>query len=520
MIPFPHGVFTSALLKTLRKVPQDEPAVEVFQSVKAIMQSEGLPQEPVLAGTLERRKRALLGGEPGEAGRTIVALLRVRRADTVEMQGGLALGIRPGAELAQIAPPAGKQPVRLRVIAVTGLSQSTAVATGGSAAALPPGTQFTVDGWVAPTGEALRVWLPPARLGVTDLAAVATELARLRGAERIEWVEDPVSMDESGAPLYTVQPGAAGWELLPPAGAPIPLGATIRASEVAAAIHRQSNEPVRLLVLLPPSTELRQSLHASKAGAQSAVQQVTDKAGAQYLLVGRVGAEGPEYAWVLPNATARLLESSALSVRTDWIPASDSAPGRRLDDLALRLAKLRAWLRLESPPDNGAFPYHLALRNTNTGAIVTEGPLHNGEGYGLVLRADPARLRPALLEKRRVYVFAIDSRGSGVLLYPRSDVQNRFPLDQLDEKYPAEIQLGDAQLFTIGPPFGVDTYIMLTSDEAISTDALAWEGVRTRGAGGSALATLLRNTGAATRAPEPVTPAHWSVERLTIKSVP
>jgi hypothetical protein len=107
-----------------------------------------------------------------------------------------------------------------------------------------------------------------------------------------------------------------------------------------------------------------------------------------------------------------------------------------------------------------------------------------------------------------------------VLLYPQSDVLNRFPLEQPDGRYPVEISLGDPQLFTITPPFGVDTYILLTTDEAISTDALAWEGVRTRGAGSSALTTLLSNTGAATRGPQPITPAHWSVERLTIKSVP
>ena len=245
-------------------------------------------------------------------------------------------------------------------------------------------------------------------------------------------------------------------------------------------------------------------------------------AAAQYLLVGRIAAGGLEYAWVLPNTTQEALQNSALPVRTDWVATSgrDSVAGPQLDDLALRIAKLRAWLRLESPPDDGRFPYRLALKNTRTGALLTEGPVHDGEGYGLVIRADSASIHPSRVEKRRVYVFAIDSHGSGVLLYPQSDVLNRFPLEQPDGKYPAEIALGDAQLFTISAPFGVDTYILLTTDEAISTDALAWEGVRTRGAGVSALTTLLSNTGAATRGPQPTTPAHWSIERLTIKSVP
>lgn len=522
----PHGVFTNALAKTLRTVPSDEPAVQVFQAVRAIMQSEGLVQEPVLAGTLARRKLPLFGGTPGAAGRTIVPVSRVKDSENVQLKGGLALGIRVGTELVLLHADSGARPVRLQVTALVGLSGSVAKVIEGRAIDLRPGAQFAIDRWVAPDGEVLRVWLPPATLNAKAVLEAATELSGLRRAEKVMWVDDPSAISVSGVPLFVLQFGNAGWELRPPKGPPVALGRTVSALRVAAAIRQHTDSTVRLFVLLPPSAELRKHLSLGAGTPNSAVELTPSMLGAQYLLVGHLAASGIEYAWVLPNVTPEVLQNSPLPARTDWVPSSatDSLAASQLEEFALGLAKIRGWLRLESPPDDGRFPYRLALKNVRTGVIASDTvPVHDKEGYGIVLRADPARINALRLEKRRVYVFAIDSHGKGVLLFPPADVLNRVPLEQPDGKYPAEIQLGDS-LFTIGEPFGVDTYFLLTSDEAISTDALAWEGVRREGDRGgpkaSPLSELLGATGSATRGLKLPVPAHWSVERLTLKSVP
>ena len=191
-------------------------------------------------------------------------------------------------------------------------------------------------------------------------------------------------------------------------------------------------------------------------------------------------------------------------------------------DQALRLAKIRSWLEMEGPPDRGQFPYHLALRNPSTGELLAEGPVYDGDVYGLVLRADSARLKPSL-EQRRVYVFAIDTHGKSVLLFPLSQVQNRLPYEPTAAgTWPTEIRLGQDTLLQVQPPLGMDTYVLLTSDEAVPTDALEWDGVQrgaTRG-GASALAGLLFNNSGATRAGAPVVPMSWSIERLSILSAP
>jgi hypothetical protein len=139
----------------------------------------------------------------------------------------------------------------------------------------------------------------------------------------------------------------------------------------------------------------------------------------------------------------------------------------------------------------------------------------------LVLRADSAQLKPSL-ERRWIYVFLIDSHGKSVLLFPTSNVFNRLPYQQsADGKWPTVIPLGEDSAFSITPPFGMDTYVLLTSDEVVPTDALEWDGVQRRTRGGvSPLAGLLFGNSGATRAGAPVVPLSWSIERLSIRSAP
>ncbi len=81
--------------------------------------------------------------------------------------------------------------------------------------------------------------------------------------------------------------------------------------------------------------------------------------------------------------------------------------------------------------------------------------------------------------------------------------------------------------FSISEPFGVDTYFLLTTEDPITNPGvLDFDGVRTKGGtrGGGPedpLTQLLNENGAATRgvASKPV-PVRWSIEHLTLRSVP
>ena len=511
-----HGVFSSALLTVLRTTPPDEPASRVFQRVKAMMQSTGRPQEPVLAGTAQRLSQPIFGGAGGSAGTTTVAVLRAGAPGEVELQGGTALGLRENTELVRFGRPSGDR-ARLRITKVSGLSRSTAQVIEGERDSLRPGDLFVVDKWAAPPAAGLRVWLP-APLDGPARAQIITALAPLRTTPGIEWIEDPSALAVDSTPLAVVQWQASGWTVETSGKVLARIAGPLTATAVQNALRRQQKK-VRLFVYVPPSRQLIAHLDLGSGTHNDLVAIVPSRADADYLLVGRLHDAGMQYAWMRPNASAEMALKSTLPSRTTWVV--DSGAPAALVEQALRLAKVRSWLEMTGPPADRRFPYRLELRNSTTGALRTEGPVYDGDWYGLVLRADSAQVTP-LLEPRRVYVFGITTDGSGVLLFPLSNVLNRVPYAPTENgSWPTEIRLGQDSLFPIGTPFGMDTYVLLTSDEVVPTEALAWEGVRTRApVGGSPLSTLLFSASTATRAPIPPVPVNWSIQKLSILSAP
>lgn len=148
-----------------------------------------------------------------------------------------------------------------------------------------------------------------------------------------------------------------------------------------------------------------------------------------------------------------------------------------------------AWHRLASPRD-AQFPYRLAIRRQRDG-LWADSVLFGEETYALYLRAEHP---PAQVAPRHVYVLVIDSHGRRFLLYGTSSVENRFPRPG---RAPAEIPLGPTAVFDVVPPYGLDTYYLLTTDEPLPNPrVLEWENVRS------------------------AAPSLWSIERRTFESVP
>ena len=100
------------------------------------------------------------------------------------------------------------------------------------------------------------------------------------------------------------------------------------------------------------------------------------------------------------------------------------------------------------------------------------------------------------------------------------------PYDPTDANHPTppqKIPLGNPlnpTMFTVTNPYGVDTFLLLTSSEAIPIPSvLDSDGVRTRGvAESNPLQELLGNMGARTRGVEMGVPTDWSIQKLPIKS--
>jgi hypothetical protein len=233
-----------------------------------------------------------------------------------------------------------------------------------------------------------------------------------------------------------------------------------------------------------------------------------------YIVESRTRAGEQEYRLVAANATPGTAKDSPLPKQTDWT--------RSLTEYALRIQRIRGWLCLVGPPTIH-FPYQLGLKNTKTGEIKANGALIEGEDYRLVLKADD--LAPeAHIAPRYVYAFSIDRQGKGTLLYPTPSTGNdgnRLPPDPA----PAMIELGQKnETVQVGPPFGVDTYILLTTAQPLPHPGVFdFDGVETTGASrgrSDPLEALLAGVGTPDARGPVAAPAKWSVQKTQFRSVP
>ncbi len=249
-----------------------------------------------------------------------------------------------------------------------------------------------------------------------------------------------------------------------------------------------------------------------------------------YLLVGIVADAGPAYAWYNRGELIAGRQTpagygngcspdSAYPIRTDWIP-SIAAPGddtaATLKRSAAQLAKLNGWLLLPRAAGQSDYPYHLALKRESDGVLTEDKSLsYPGDRYQMLLQARGDTRTGA----RWVYVLAIDCQGTGKLFYPQQGGGNRYPQEdgRLDQ-----ILLPGGR-FRIGPPYGTDTYVLLsTSTPLANPDVLNFSGVVRGGDRGapSPLETLLGSTSAGTRGGAVEMPTDWGVEYLQMHSQP
>ena len=537
-----HGAFTAALMKVLSSAPVDESANDIFLQTFATMRSAGASQVPVISGPVDRIRAPLFGTSSGNlSGKITLPVITADEDGTVQLLGGFSLGFGIGTELVPAQKPAAGSPaVRLKIVRQTP-GKSTAETLAGDTAKFAPGMLFVVDRW-APSGKGLlALWVPPADLSVEELKHVAEGVNKLRGVAGITVVDDPYET----TPTHIISWNGTAWVLTDQSTqATKPLGRTPDLLAVAKGLPGGS---AKIFVNLPLPKEASAGV-AALTGGPSPVRAVSSIREANYLLVGRATANGIEYAWLLPGASkdgaaqvAKLAgkagvgavapPASSLPPETRWVPAQSGSKTfetamKELTELAGNLSRINGWLSLPAPADEGEFPYHLVIyesKHADAPEPITT-TIGDGRSYGLELKADPNDLK-RLTGPRRVYIFVIDSDGNGVPVFPSldtGDVANVHPTPlESRDGIPAEIKLGPVELFTVGKPFGTDTYFMLTTgpQDSINLASLGWEGVRGEQRGAeSPLDQLLSSVG--TRSPRPVTPSTWSITKMAVHSQP
>lgn len=514
----PHGAFTLALVQALSSLPPDESLEQVFRKTKAIMQRDGRGQEPDLRGPDARKKLSLVGATPSGAGaRATVAARNVAGRDAIALQGGRAEDLSPGCELVSRRRDGAQ--VRIRITAVTGLSDSMATLVSGPLESIKAGDLFELDKWVAPDRPTLTVWVPPA-LAPSDWASMERTIAELRKKRTdLTFSTDPTVL----APTHTIFWDGRRWTLRSgdsvvacgrhPSTADLDKALTVTPPD-------RAGDRTVVYFQIPPPPDLVGALDLGARSHNSAIAVDHDGRGAQYVLAGRLGQGAGEFAWLQLGLTATALrQGSSLPFRGDWIRWGDPGAAATLTEHAVKLGRLRGWLFLENARDS-FFPYRIGLLDAAK-KVRADGVLEQGEEYQLVMRTEAPLLAPVL--PRYIYVFTIDQSGQAQLLFPPGGGgggENRLPIPSEDG--PSREVVLPVRI-RIGPPYGTDTYIMLATDEPLADpDVLQFSGVTgARGGAPSPLERLLSRVGRRTRGAQQVAVStSWSIDRASFHSQP
>jgi len=494
-----RGAFTWALARAMRDADAGEPASETFLRAEARLHAERPAQEPLIAGSAEARGAPLLGVRTDRRDHhAVIAVERANGANDYLLQGGWANGVTAGSELRL----AGRDDVRLEVTSLLGVAHASARMTHG-AIRLQPGALLEIVTWAAPPSPPLRVWIPRA----SGDAAAVVHLIRDEAAHRgIRWIDDPTET----TPTHLLRWCDGGWELIAN-GRRIGRGASLARVPAHAS----------LFVQMPVPAHVSQALDGISGVAVASSPETAD-----YVVAGRLKQGHIEYACIRPFVAAADRTRSLLPLRTAWM---DAARSTALRDAIVRLRTVQAWQDLRSPAASPSH-YRIAVRRISNGALVDDGRLAGNARYSLVLRERGAFAGEPLFAQY-VYVFVIASDGSSVLLFPPPEigtVENLLPVTPTPSRAfteaPEEIALTTTP-FVVSEPYGVDTYVLLCTDEPLpSLSGLEWKGVRSprRATKKNGLDKLLAQTIAGTRAAnEPMpTPPNWTIDRVFFESVP
>jgi hypothetical protein len=541
-MPESHGAFTAALLETLQVLPADAPASLVYQRVKAMLEGSGVPdQDPDLDANVARRAQPLFGGAAGtaDAGKVRTAALKVDDDGSVWLDIGMVAGIGAGSEFTAIATAKGAAPVKLRVDKALGIERTGATVLSPAGAKVQPGDVFELTRLMPAQSSPLRFWIGPANLSGDEIRAAVEQIKASGVATVSDPAEEPytdvVSWNGTAWTLRHVDAAPSGHSFFSfekKKSAAVVLGAPLSAD----ALKPHVTAKTKLWVDLPASRELAESLKLSDPSSEA---QATDAIGdASYVLAGSMVKGDAGYTWFHKNESAIVPKASATPdhspgcsttspypVRSDWVTIADSAAAPAaagmLDTYSSRLAKIHGWLQLSDNAAAGASQasyFKLTLvPMTNTTPVDPDHPVAENDRYRLALESDTVVKDP-----RWVYILDIDCHGKGSLVYPQNYSENQYPGQGDNDQ---EIVLRNAPTLKVGPPFGVDTMILLSTAQPLpDPSVLNFEGVARGGTRGikSPLEQLLSSASSGSRGlgAEVEVPTNWGIAVQSLRSIP
>jgi hypothetical protein len=509
-----HGAFSNALLKALQQLSPDASVNDIFNSLTAIMKYYGKTQEPVLAGSGERKQGTLFALPKGTVKNKFLVASSSLEAKGIVMQGGYAFGLAEGIKLVHNSDT-------LQIIEMRGANRSLAKVLSGDKVKIIPGTLFEVINWASSKAPALKVYIPKAVSDI-QLQEYAKAYETVRAAKKINWVTDLVKANPDK--IYYLENGQ--WNYNDKKEGKKQLSAGFNKTTFQSSLGSATS----VFVSMPPSDVLYENLIKS-FGAFNNIQIVSNANESQYSLIGILNnANKLEYSLVKSQVTLQDTTES-LPARTDFFAYDGNAGSAtviagELSESAFKIAKIRDWLMLSSPKGQNKFPFVLSFQGYTSGELLTIDKVKLGDTLSLFVEEDKTEGGwRSNYTKRYIYVFSIDSKGKMNLLFPSltsGNIENLFPVTDANNIAEKRTSVSD---FVVTLPAGADNYFLLSSEQAISNlsifeqDGVMSRGPETQGRGEYNPLEDVLYTGTKTRSPTPiVTPVTWSIYKKVLRS--
>jgi hypothetical protein len=507
-----HGDFTYALIQAVNNSPSDASTSMIFSSIKNYLRIHGKQQTPSMEATSERLAYNLFGvSQTRLVEQTVLSVSEIDLSNKeIILNGGVALGVHPGCVLRGLT--ISNEDAVLEITQSIGLTYSKAIALS-NIEEVQENDYFVVDQMVSADQPNLAVCISSTELATADLLEQSEKLSAT-----IKNSNGTISFDPTSEGIdYSLFYQSDAWQLKSSEKL-----SKIRLNDAESLLSITKNATV--LFDLPATKDLGKLLVDSLSQGNTSVKISNNPSACKYHLAGRIKNNQIEYCWRQFGTTDPL--ASSLPIKSDWVQA-DGDCGKTLINQAYRLAKINAWLMLESPRQaKKSFPYRLMIKDDETTNILQlNDTLQPNCLYSFVLKSTlnpDQKIRKSEVSRRYIYVVTLDPDGKMYLYYPSGGSKdNIYPI--CESVYcPSVIKIGTSELgFRITGTAGCETFMLITSDVEISSASLVFtvEGVRTRGRGGASdLEKLLLSTGVRTRSSPPPIPENWSIDKISMIS--
>ena len=506
----PHGAFTIALLTAIKQQNVNSSVNNLFTAVHAILRSNGIIQEPVMAGDVERMNGTLFGLDKGALPDKILISADSIIGNRVKIEAGLVIGLNVENELTNV-----NGTTKIKVMKVLGPNLSECEIVAGDKN-IKPGELFEVTNWVSSSAPFLKIYIPDSKLEYQKVAGYAKIVGDARNS--IYLVNDFRNND----PDISVYFSNSNWSYIDHSKGVIQMRDFSENNLISIAGNQKIN------INIPPPQALSDSLKSVLVRYRN-LQIVNNPNDAQYALFGTLNHNNVlVYGLVKTQVSANdslgmmPLQTKTFELKTDnndsYNYVTDS-----IAEYALRLSKVRGWLNILPPGEEDKFPFKLELKKNNTNQVIGSEGIKVGEHFNLYIVAEKKFASKWDGKLRYVYVFDIDQSGAMTLLYPAPSSGNTNKFPRLDENHLPilEKKLDAGLIYSGSEPVGTDNYYFLVTDEAIPNYDIVFNQAGVQGRGLEGPFGGLLNIGNVTMrsAPTTKTSAGWLLQRIPVKTI-